>query len=582
MRRDRTTAHDRMRTPRRAMRRAAAAALAAGAVAGLLAATTPAEAKDTTAPAPRPVVTGWLPYWAADSATATVTSHADLFREASPFFFSTTASAVTLQGSASSLQSMVAALHAQHITVIPTFTTTMNADQFAAVLKDPAKLRAHVRMLVQTAATYGTDGVDLDYENINFGSSAARDVVRVKYPALLHRLDTALGQRGMVSSVTVPARRSDTDPNWWVYDYGALAPYADRFRIMTYDYSWSGGAAGPVSPKSWVDQVLAYAVTRVPPSHLSFGMPSYGYDWYAGAVKGSCGSAARATVSRTSSQMAQLAASRGITPSWDAAGTSRTFTYRAHYGTSCVARRVAYYDDSRSFRAKLPLVAKYHLRGVAIWALGNETSAMWHRMHGFGMRVAVRSTTVQAHTPGRVVYGTATRARGTVLVGGTPRAGVPVTLVRRPLGATRWTKVAVVQSAADGTVTFPITPRSHMQYQMRSPRDWAYTSGRSDVTTTRVSYRVALDSPRGRAVATSSSVSVSGQVSPDVAGVSVRKQFLRDGHWVNVGGVTRVDAHGRFVVTVHAHHPMTRTVRLVATSGPLDVGTSSAIKLRFR
>jgi spore germination protein len=566
----------------RAVRRLATAALATAGVAGLLTAVPAPATAGAPALEPRPVVTGWMPYWSPAESTAAVTGHADLFREASPFFFSTSAGAVNLQGSSTSLRSMVSSLHAHGITVIPTFTTSMNADQFAALLSDRSARRAHVRMLVRTAAAYGADGVDLDYENINFGSSAARDVVRAKYPVLVSQLDAALAAAGMLSSVTVPARRSDSDPNWWVYAYGPLGRHADRFRIMTYDYSWSGGAPGPISPRSWVDEVLAYAVTRVPAARISFGMPSYGYDWYTKTVKGRCGSSAKSTVSRTSAQMIAFAANRGIDPVWNANGTSRTFSYRAHYGNGCVVRRVAWYDDARSFRTKLPLVAKYHVRGVAIWALGNETPVMWRTMHRYAMRVAVRPTLVRASTPDHVVFGTRTRARGTVLVGGKPRAGVPVTLWRRPVGGSGWTKVGQATSGSDGHVAIEITPRSHMQYQMRTPRAWAYTAGRSDVSTTRVSYRVALDRTGARRSVSGRTATVSGQVTPGSGGVVVRKQFLRDGRWVTVPGRTTVDAHGRFSVTVQARHPMTRTLRLVATAGRLDMGTSGTLRLTFR
>jgi hypothetical protein len=440
-------------------------------------------------------------------------------------------------------------------------------------------------MLVRAAAAYGADGVDLDYEAINFGSSAARDVVRARYPVLLRRLDALLGARHMLTSVTVPARTSDTDPNWWVYDYGALARYTDRFRVMTYDYHWSGGSAGPVAPRSWVDRVVGYAVTRVPAGRLSFGLPSYGYDWYVGTVKGRCGSSAKATVPRTSAQMARFAASLGIKPSWSAAQTSRTFSYRQRYGTgrsACVVRRVAWYDDARSFRAKLPLVAKYHLRGVAIWALGSETPVMWRTMHRFGMRVAVRATTVPVRTPDRVVYGANGRVRGTVVVGGRARAGVPVTLWQRPVGTTGWTRVATAPSRSNGTVVFPVSPRRHMQYQLRTPRAWAYTSGRSTVATTRVSYRVALDRTSARIIVPTSSYTVAGRVSPGASGVVVRKQLLRDGRWVTAPGRVALDGQGRFAVTVSARHPVTRTLRLVARSGPLDVGVSGLVRLVFR
>ena len=42
---------------------------------------------------------------------------------------------------------------------------------------------------------------------------------------------------------------------------GDLGQAVDRFRIMTYDYHWSGGGPGPVAPIYWCQEVMEYAKT---------------------------------------------------------------------------------------------------------------------------------------------------------------------------------------------------------------------------------------------------------------------------------------------------------------------------------
>jgi spore germination protein len=122
-------------------------------------------------------------------------------------------------------------------------------------------------------------------------------------------------------------------------------------------------------------------------------MPAYGRDWFVKTVSGSCPSAARATVSRTTRQMNSFAARIGKTPRWRGHATSQHFTYVRSYssgGTTCRAKRAVWFDDARSLEAKVPLVEKHGLRGIALWALGNEGAGSWLNLTEFGRTLAKR------------------------------------------------------------------------------------------------------------------------------------------------------------------------------------------------
>jgi spore germination protein len=117
------------------------------------------------------------------------------------------------------------------------------------------------------------------------------------------------------------------------------------------------------------------------------GMPAYGRDWFVKTVSGHCPSSARATVSRSTRQMWAYAQSIGKAPQWQERGTSRTFTYVRTYssgGLTCRAKRVAWFDDGKSLETKAQLVDKYALRGIAIWALGNEGPGSWPVLKQYG------------------------------------------------------------------------------------------------------------------------------------------------------------------------------------------------------
>jgi hypothetical protein len=341
---------------------------------------------------PKKYVTGWLPYWNPDAAVASVKNNASVFSDASPFVFNAVStSRIDLELADDDWRQMRRALRASGVPIIPTVATDMSAADFAGIVGDPVRRTAHARALVALVDRYHLDGIDLDYETVNFGSSSDKNTVRANYPLLMEALNRRLDARGATASVTVASRTSTKDPNWWVYDYRALGLAADRVRIMTYDYSWSGGPAGPIAPKWWVNDVAAYASSVIAPRKVSIGMPAYGRDWFGQKISGTCPSSAHATISRSTRDMLAFARSIGKTPEWRARAASKTFTYVRTYtsgGDTCKVQRVVWYDDGASLSAKVPLVDRYGLRGIAIWALGNEGTRSWSGLKTFGRQLA--------------------------------------------------------------------------------------------------------------------------------------------------------------------------------------------------
>ena len=137
--------------------------------------------------------------------------------------------------------------------------------------------------------------------------------------------------------------------------------------------------------------MLSYASSAIASRKISMGMPAYGRDWFGKKLSGTCPAKARETVSRTTQQMRSFAHSLGVTPEWKERGTSQRFTYVRKYsggGDTCRVERVVWFDDARSLETKAPLVDKYDLRGIAIWALGNEGSRAWPLLKQYGRTLA--------------------------------------------------------------------------------------------------------------------------------------------------------------------------------------------------
>lgn len=366
--------------------------LAVVAAVGVLATLAPAAAAGQRDP--EPYVTGWLPYWNSSGSTRTVVKNAPIFQEASPFVFrADSASRIVLTDDLGEWRQMRASLRKARVPVVPTISTGMSASAFAAIVSDRERRSTHVRALADLAAQWGVAGLDLDYESINFGSEAGRKAVRKYYPVFVGQLERKLQKHGRRLTVTVASRTSAGDPNWWVYNYERLGKAADRIRIMTYDFHWAGGPPGPIAPKSWVDDVASFASRRINPGKISLGMPAYGRDWFGGTISGKCPASAKTTISRTTADMEDFAASIGKTPVWRKDATSRYFSYTRKYTAgdrTCRAKRVVWYDDARSLQAKVGLVQRHRLRGIAIWALGNEGAGSWSRLTRYGRQLTTR------------------------------------------------------------------------------------------------------------------------------------------------------------------------------------------------
>ena len=547
---------------------------------GVLPSTTAGAAGGAGQPS-RAYVTGWLPYWIPDTATDSVVNHAAVFDDASPFVFDVqSATNIDLKIAASQWRTMRSRLRGAGVDIIPTIATDMSADKFASILSSKSRRKAHVAELASLANRYDVDGLDLDYESINFGSASAKRTVRELYPVLVQELASRLHESGKLLSVTVASRTSRSDPNWMVYDYLALGAAADRIRIMTYDLHWSGGSPGPIAPKWWVEDVLSFAVSEIDPLKVSFGLPAYGRDWFVKSISGSCPASARATVSRSTRDMQHFARTRGINPHWNDRGTSRTFTYTQTYsagGHRCRAKRAVWFDDARSVAEKIRLVQKYELRGVAMWALGYESQAMWDRLGTYGRKIAVRQPNLSLRAPASINFGESGSVSVKVRDGERAVPGKSVTLQRRPVGTTGWLNVASARSDAKGRARFAVKPQRHVAWRVHTNRDWLYASNSTSPVVTRVAFGVSVsDAPR--VVARGSRWSLSGSVRPASARPTVVRQKYVGGVWIDKAS-QQAARDGTFTFRLHSRVSGEHAYRVVALSDVLDRGTSRTVHI---
>ena len=307
---------------------------------------------------------GYVPYWDQERAFDIVRENSNLFDEISPVWYSLDWSGQVVLADAEYTTvepDTVDELQEQGIKVIPTVTNLRNGEWspglVQAMLSSPARIRAHVREIVDLVLEQGYDGIDIDYESL-------RAVDRGPFTTFLEQLATALHAENKTLAAAVHPKTSDEgdDERNRAQDYRAIGAAVDQVRLMAYDYSWDTSPPGPVAPAQWVEDVVAWTVTQIPPEKVILGIDLLGYDWGAGPGM---------TVDY--GQAMRLAREQHATIRRDPDGTP-WFAYDDSMGT----RHEVWFEDAESADAKVRLVNDYGLGGAYFWRLGGADPSVWH------------------------------------------------------------------------------------------------------------------------------------------------------------------------------------------------------------
>lgn len=230
-----------------------------------------------------------------------------------------------------------------------------DAQTMIAILSHPSRSNRLEEEIAKSVESDGYDGAMLDFELIPPKDAALYSSFVSKLAADLHALNKRL-------EVVIPADTGAKNEPWNAgYDVAKIGAAANDVIVMAYDYSYAGGPAGPIAPVPWVQQSLAYTVSRVPANKVLLGIDTYGYDWSGKGAK---------ALSLTS--INSFLKSRHITPNWNAQAEAPWFNWTDSKGQL----HTVYYENAKSTSAKLTLAKMYGIAGVAVWRAGMEDSGV--------------------------------------------------------------------------------------------------------------------------------------------------------------------------------------------------------------
>lgn len=197
------------------------------------------------------------------------------------------------------------------------------------------------------------------YYGINFNIEYIHPFDREGYNAFLRRAADMFHPLGYYLSTAIAPKTSDAQGGllYEAHDYAAHGEYMDRVIVMTYEWGYTYSSPQAVSPVDKMRRVLEYAVTRIPAAKLLMGVSNYGYNW---ALPWRQGEAASVI---SSAAAADLAASVGAEVRYDSAAAAPYFYYTDPQGQ----QHTVWYEDARSWQARLVLAEELELAGISIW-----------------------------------------------------------------------------------------------------------------------------------------------------------------------------------------------------------------------
>ncbi|MGH7558450.1 MAG: glycosyl hydrolase family 18 protein, partial [Gemmatimonadota bacterium] len=273
----------------------------------------------------------------------------------------------------------VLALAEEHgVGVVPLIVNPgFDQEELHALLQDDAARRRTIESLVGECRRHGYHGIQFDFENL-----AHED--RDAYTRFYREAAEALHGAGCEISVAVVHRPEEfpgpTRYHGWMfadwrggYDLAALAEAGDFISVMTYSQHTRRTPPGPQAGLPWVREVAEYFLQFVPPGKLSLGIPLGSQHWYTSYEEQIDPELARSYSEQVSYEWGLgLAERHGATPVWS---DEQQVAY-AFYPVGGTFEWI-FFEDARSFRAKLGLVDELGLRGFSAWVLGPEDPALW-------------------------------------------------------------------------------------------------------------------------------------------------------------------------------------------------------------
>jgi spore germination protein YaaH len=248
---------------------------------------------------------------------------------------------------------------ARGIAVMPRLNCQNPKDE-NQILNEPAAGQAMIDQLASLCATYGYQGIQVDFEG---AAPAERNPFTAWITALAARLHS---QGDRLSTVVTAKYYNIQSGRAAMYDDAALSGPSDYVFVLDWGLHWTTSAPGGMDELPWFTRVAEYTATMPNRGKFILGMPMYGIDWPGGGGSGNPGTPLEFN------NIAALMGVYGVGREWDPVVADPHFSY---VDSNHVSHSV-WYTDQQSLGIRVALAGSLGL-GVGLWHLGSEDQSIW-------------------------------------------------------------------------------------------------------------------------------------------------------------------------------------------------------------
>jgi spore germination protein YaaH len=533
-----------------------------------------------------------------------VLSNADLIKEIMPFWYTLKYDGKTKKAVITDVYKPanpsvpiiepLTALRNAGMTIIPTISDGTDKMVLANLLAKPVSREQVVDAIVATVASQNYDGIDLDFEGFAFiDPNTTWKTTAPNWVLFVKELSAALHAQNKILSITTPYlfNPAEAQKGYFVYAWAQIAPFIDRLRIMTYDYSTS--RPGPIGPIAWTEKTVKYAISIMPASKVYLGLPGYGKDWVT-KVEGVCPSNLAKIITPSAKagtflmrDAASIAATYGAVPTYNETFAEVTFSYKREYtgttssglSTTCTASRTAWHQNAQSYSVRAQLVAKYQLGGAAQWVIGQEEPLAMVAIRDVATSIApAQLESSLSLSTNELSYGNPVTLSGLItLKDKSPVAGLAFTVEGKyPDGSTR--TLTTGTTGVDGSYSIPMLIGKSVTIRALTESSWEREASATPALSLTVTRNLIMTPPTS--VKSGLAFTISGIVLPRTAGVTIT---LSTTSGKVIGQATTTDEQGAFTLTVPAQARSIATYQItVGADATWPVLASEAFSIIIR
>ncbi|WP_424768866.1 glycosyl hydrolase family 18 protein [Paenibacillus sp. sgz302251] len=258
--------------------------------------------------------------------------------------------------------------HQQGLQIWALFSNAFEPERTTKVLANVDTRFSMIQQLLGFAEVYNLQGINIDFENVHTAD-------KENFVQFIRELTPLLHEQGLVVSIDVtPKSNSEM---WSLFlDRAALGSVVDYMMVMAYDEHWgSSPKSGSVASLPWTERSIVRILEEdgVPASKLVLSVPLYTRIWT--EKKGDDGNVSVSSKAVGMERIKGIIAEKKLTPVFDEAAGQNYVEY-----TEDGALQRIWLEDDISMRARIELIRKYDLAGVASWQRAFQTPSIWRTM----------------------------------------------------------------------------------------------------------------------------------------------------------------------------------------------------------